>query len=217
MTWGEIRLRALQLMFSNEGAQLTAGDGNQEYLDACPGVANLALSILTGAGLPLRRKFTVTIDPACAAETVGVGTLTLPVLPGKVYRLELPGYCPDFRALDGQEIYLERDGETGHADDWRAENGTVFVIPAGRESIYTLYYLAYPTTITAQTPDTEEVNVPQAVAELVPLYIAAQLYREDDIQIATQLRNEFEDGLNRLQGEAARTCAGGGRVKNTTK
>ena len=52
----------------------------------------------------------------------------------------------------------------------------------------------------------------------MPLYIGAQLYREDDIQISTQMLNEFEVGLSRLQQAGAeRPAGGGGRTKNTTK
>ena len=85
-------------------------------------------------------------------------------------------------------------------------------------AIYTMYYRAYVPTLTASTPDNQELGVPREAAELVPLYIGAQLYREDDIQISTQMLNEFEVGLSRLQQAGAeRPAGGGGRTKNTTK
>ena len=54
-------------------------------------------------------------------------------------------------------------------------------------------------TITAQTPDEEAIDMPPDAAALIPLYIAAELYKEDELAMATVLRNEYEDGLQKLQ------------------
>ena len=54
MTWGELKLAVLQRIFSNDGASLNKDDSNEEYLNAMPAVANEALTILTGVGIPLR-------------------------------------------------------------------------------------------------------------------------------------------------------------------
>ena len=53
---------------------------------------------------------------------------------------------------------------------------------------------------------------------LIPLYIAAELYKEDELAMATVLRNEYEDGLQKVQA-AWQSSAGGMRVesaRNTT-
>ena len=46
MTWGQCKLIALQTMFSNEGADITVDDSNQDYVHAMPGKANEALQQL---------------------------------------------------------------------------------------------------------------------------------------------------------------------------
>lgn len=80
-----------------------------------------------------------------------------------------------------------------------------------------MYYRAYPPKLSTGTTDDTDLGLPREAAELAPLYISSQLYREDDIQMSTQMRNEFEDGLLKLQQAMAERPAGGsGRVKNTS-
>ena len=42
------------------------------------------------------------------------------------------------------------------------------------------------------------INYPEDACVLIPLYIASQLYKDDDIAQATAYRNEFEVGLQDL-------------------
>ena len=56
MNWGEVKLAALQRIFSNDGASLNRDDSNEEYLNAMPAVANEALTILTGVGRSWRDR-----------------------------------------------------------------------------------------------------------------------------------------------------------------
>lgn len=91
------------------------------------------------------------------------------------------------------------------------------MLPVGEAAVYTVYYQAYAPVISASTPDDTDLGVPREVVELVPLYIGAELYREDDIQMSTQMLNEFEAGLSRLQMAAAtRPPGGSGEVRNTS-
>lgn len=46
--------------------------------------------------------------------------------------------------------------------------------------------------------DDDELNLPNSACVLIPLYIASQLYKDDDISQATAYRNEFEVGLQDL-------------------
>lgn len=52
--------------------------------------------------------------------------------------------------------------------------------------------------ITDNTEDNYEIEMPEDACVLIPLYIASQLYKDDDISLATQYRNEFETGLQDL-------------------
>jgi hypothetical protein len=62
-----------------------------------------------------------------------------------------------------------------------------------------VYYKAYPDQITLDTPDDYELPLDPEVATLLPLYMASQLYKDDDNSIATVYRNEFEVAFERLQ------------------
>lgn len=52
--------------------------------------------------------------------------------------------------------------------------------------------------IDSTTEDTYEIELPEDACVLIPLYIASQLYKDDDISQATAYRNEFEVGLQDL-------------------
>lgn len=55
--------------------------------------------------------------------------------------------------------------------------------------------------IDEETADDDEIGLPEAGCVLIPLYIASQLYKDDDISQATAYRNEFEVGLQDLYYE----------------
>lgn len=52
--------------------------------------------------------------------------------------------------------------------------------------------------INNETLDNYELDIPKDACVLIPLYIASQLYKDDDISQATAYRNEFEVGLQDL-------------------
>lgn len=52
--------------------------------------------------------------------------------------------------------------------------------------------------IDSDTDDDFVINYPEDACVLIPLYIASQLYKDDDIAQATAYRNEFEVGLQDL-------------------
>ena len=64
--------------------------------------------------------------------------------------------------------------------------------------MYTIYYNAYPGQITITTDDDYVMTVDPEIIVLLPLYMASQLFKDDDPGIATTLRNEFEVGLDSL-------------------
>lgn len=219
MNWGEVKLAALQRIFSNDGASLNRDDSNEEYLNAMPAVANEALTILTGVGIPLLQKLTVEVSGDVSEPELEGQMLRLPLTAGGVARIDMREAAADYRALEAGELYRETEWEGfGPAEEWSVEGGDTLVLPVDQAAVYTVYYRAYAPRLTASTPDDQDLGVPREAAELVPLYIGAQLYREDDIQMSTQMLNEFEVGLSRLQQSAAERPAGGGRrTKNTTR
>ena len=216
MTWGEIKLIALQTMFSNEGQALAVDDINQEYLYAMPGKANEAMQQIAAVGRPILKEWHITVAEG-TGETETEDMLTLPAVE-KRYRIRMGHYLPRFRCIDRGAVMLDDGVCYDVAEDWSVEGDDVLVLPGSVTGVYTVWYRAYPQTITADTPDDEVIDMTEDAAVLIPLYIAAELYKEDELAMATVLRNEYEDGLQKVQA-AWQSSAGGMRVesaRNTT-
>lgn len=107
----------------------------------------------------------------------------------------------DFYAFDVGNIYYEGSIITERyirTSSMYDESGHVILLPRDRAGNYTVYYRAYPEIITLATPDEHELDIDPEVAVILPLYMASQLYKDDDNGIATAYRNEFEVALERL-------------------
>ena len=115
-------------------------------------------------------------------------------------RYKLSDLCTDFYQLDSGEIYYSSNSEPKYiaSDNYYQEADKTLVLRRNMPGEYTVYYKAYPTQITLSTPDTYEMDLDPEVAALLPMYIASQIYKDDDNSIATVYRNEFEIALQSL-------------------
>ena len=198
MKWGELKLATMQTIFANEGPNLSEDDSNQDYLQMMPAKTNEALQQACVVR-PLVKKWTVTVSADAQQETVEPGvSVTLPVQQG-LYHLDMTVLVPRFRAIHDGEVMLDSGGVYGYAEEWQIEGDTTLVIPGETVGEYTVFYRAYPQTIDATTEDSVEIDVPAEVAHLLPLYIASELYKDDDLAMATMWRNEWEDGLEKVR------------------
>jgi hypothetical protein len=102
--------------------------------------------------------------------------------------------------LGDNQIYYEGDKESGYiqTSKYYRESDNVLVLDRNEPGSYTVYYRAYPEEITAETDDDYELPLDKEVVVLMPLYMASQLYKDDDNGIATSYRNEFEVALESL-------------------
>ena len=216
MTWGEVKLAALQTMFANEGEVLTPDDINQEYINAMPAKANEALQQVASVGRPILKSWQIEVAQVEEAEETAE-KLVLPAAE-KAYKISLHKSLPRFRCIDRGQVLFD-DGVTYDlAEDWRLEGDDVLILPGMPVGVYTIWYRAYPQTITRSTADKEEIDlVPEAVGRL-PLYMAAELYKEDELALATVLRNEYEDALEKLRRayEESGSMLLSGARRNTT-
>lgn len=210
MKWGEAKLICLQTMFANEGPALTENDSNRDYLYAMPGKANEAMMQLSMVGRPLLKEAKIAVEvesESAAAELEG----------GATCRVHLKEYLPDFRAL--HQLMLDSHGIYGDAEEYRVVGDDVLVLPGDVAGVYTVIYKAYPTPVSLETLDDEVLDVNEECAALVPIYMAAELYKDDDLSLATVLRNEYEDGLQKIRAAWAESGGGGYAVamrRNTT-
>lgn len=113
-------------------------------------------------------------------------------------RYKVSDLVEDFYSINS--IYFEGEVEKYiKTSDVYQEGDKTLVFDRETEGNYVIYYNALPVTITAGTEDDYELPLDREVEALLPLYMASQLYKEDDIGIATQYRNEFEVAFERLK------------------
>lgn len=117
-------------------------------------------------------------------------------------RYYLPDLASDFYDVDVEHVIYEGDAEISRykaTSDFFQEGFKVLVLPRDIPGNYKIYYKAYPQEITLETPDDEVLALDPEVEALLPLYMASQLYRDDDAGQATAMRNEFEVAFERLK------------------
>ncbi len=181
MTWYDIKLAALQKMFASDGTDISNPDeATKEYLNAMPQAANEAIEMLCTAGRYLRKSYTVDKEK------------------GEKLTVNLAYEVPDYWRLGGMEVYKLVDETPEPVSGIELYGGKYLVFPAEWEGEFEFFYDAKPATITLNTPDTKKIDMPDDSVVLIPLYIASQLYKDDDIAIATYYRNEFETAFERL-------------------
>ena len=121
----------------------------------------------------------------------------------KYIRIKMDDVLDDFYQLAPAELYsLGTGDEYIVADNYFQEADKTLVIQRDKPGIYVIHYRAYPQHLTLATPDDTELSLDPDVAVLIPLYMASQLYKDDDNAIATVYRNEFEVGREALSNGA---------------
>jgi hypothetical protein len=98
------------------------------------------------------------------------------------------------------EIYYEGPDKPYYlqVSSYYQEADKTLVLQRNEPGTYTVYYKAYPSHITLETPDDYELALDPEVATLLPMYMASQLYKDDDNSISTVYRNEWEVAFERL-------------------
>lgn len=97
-------------------------------------------------------------------------------------------------------IEYERIEKKGIYDsDYTLEGDNTLIIDSKLKGNFIITYKSYPVKITENTQDGFRFNLKPEMISLLPLYIASQLYKDDDISMATIWRNEFEVSLSNLK------------------
>lgn len=118
-------------------------------------------------------------------------------------KYDMKALAPDFYMIDPQGIYFEGAYQTYlQTTDFYQEGTKTLVLDRDMVGNFTVYYRAYPEQFTSETEDEYELPIDPEVYALLPLYMASQLYKDDDNGIATAYRNEFEVGFERLTNSA---------------
>ena len=166
-------------------------------------------------------KLAITSDMPCAVkniamyEAVYADAESVPAYAEKI-RYKVTDIAEDFYSVNS--IYFEGDVTRYiKTDEVYQEGDKVLVLDRDIPGNYIIYYNALPVTITYETEDDYELPLDREVAAILPLYMASQIFKEDDISIATQYRNEFEVAFERLQnaqpnGKAERVVSESGWI-----
>lgn len=118
-------------------------------------------------------------------------------------KYDMTALAEDFYMIDPQGIYYEGAYQKYlQTSDFYQEGTKTLVLDRDMIGNFTIYYRAYPVQLTADTDDEYELPIDPEVYVLLPLYMASQLYKDDDNGIATAYRNEFEVGFERLVNSA---------------
>ena len=119
---------------------------------------------------------------------------------GRYVKYDLKKLAGDFYNLFDNSITYEGGVSPVYLNttDYYRESDHILILPSNKAGMYTIYYHAYPEQITEDTEDDYVLPIDPEVAALLPLYMASQLYPDDDLAIATTLRNQFEVGLDSL-------------------
>ena len=116
-------------------------------------------------------------------------------------RYDLTELVDDFYLLDPAEIIYEGeypDPKYSSTSEYFQEGFKVMCIPRDKAGNYHINYKAYPPQIKQETPDDEVLSLDPEVAAILPLYMASQLYKDDDLGTSTVYRNEWEVAFDRL-------------------
>lgn len=180
MNWKTIKLLSLQKMFLVTGNEIVEDETTQEYLNKMWGAANEALMRLATIGKTIIKRKSIDLSDERIIASAN-----------KMY-INLLEFAPDLFNVNTSAVTLDEEPFS------RFElYGNTMVMERQEGTLSVLYY-AYPAMLKPDSPDNLEIPLAVDAAVLIPLYIASELYKDDDNSLATMYRNQFETGLESL-------------------
>lgn len=185
MNWGEIQVEALKKMFLNneqlEVSKLAEYKENKKYktyLYAMPQACNEAINYILENAKPKIKVYKIKYK-------------------NKDYKYNLEQSLPNFKRLY-QIVY---DGKL--KPDFYIEGNNVLVVKnwIEKDEKMTIYYESYHDLLTQKTPASSTIDIDTYLLPLIPLYIAAELYKDDDVQLSTMYMNEFLSNISNITGK----------------
>lgn len=174
MKWGEIQIESLKKMFLNND--------------------NLSIENIDNYKNDKKYKTYLFAMPQACNEAINYICNQLP-MDGKIYELDkdtesdyyyLTNLIDDYSKVI--DVITSNKNITWNMvsrnilkiDNWTNENDTVSIL-----------YEYKPDVITEKTKNNYEIELPMQYVNLIPLYIAGELYKDDDLSLATMYMNEF--------------------------
>lgn len=184
-TWGEIQNEILGLMFSNNtgGTKISPNDSsNKEYTINMADSFNCGLRNIYSYVKPLRRF----IDIEIAGDD-------------DIKEYNLKELCKDnFISVLGDEVFVYEKAEDGKyvnipekTEEYDIYPSDIFV-PHRKDVKFRIFYKSAGFKASEDTPSEEVVDIEDIVIDAVCYFAASRLYMEDDVSIAIQYLNMFE-------------------------
>lgn len=170
MTWGEIQIESLKKMFlNNESLSVNKlSDYMNEkkyktYLYAMPQACNEAINFIV--------------------SKLGSNESTFELEKEDTIYYDLSKKIEDFRMIKG--IYSKMPVS------WKILNKNTITIDNWQGEKILVSYEVKPTIINSDTDTNFVIEIASEYANLIPLYIAGELYKDDDLTLSTMYMNEF--------------------------
>lgn len=175
MTWGEIQIESLKKMFLNkeilkiEELETYKTDKKYKtYLDAMPQACNEAINYI------------INLEPIIKSKELEKASQNA--------TYDLKKIISDYKKL--HNIISE------YSVMWKMLTKNIMEINGWSQGKIEIYYEAYPELITKNTPTQQKIDLEETFTRLLPLYIAGELYKDDDLTLSTMYMNEFINNLN---------------------
>ena len=203
-TWGDIVIATCRKMFLNKDAITVADlpdlidDRNYStYINMAPDVMNELMVILNNRVLINIDTITIKLDDANLEKYL--------IDDNSVWVFDIKEYMKD-NEIDNylyteviQHTYIKRDNLLFEEQDGKLYIDKRFM---DRNSLtLTIKYRIIPERFTTTTPWSTLIDLPYNICSIVPLYLASELYKDDDISMSTAYRNQFETELDYISSQ----------------
>lgn len=187
MYWKDFKNAVLGKVFAAKHGVISAtSKNNLDYVVMMPQAANEGLAIIGNTARWPRRNVQFTVEKK-----------------DKIQSFNIDDIAQDFKQVGGFEIYLLDEDDVPYPLDGAAIIAKRLVIPAGVSGDVVWYYDAAYETIKEDAKDKTYIDVDDDVLSLLVLYVASQIYMDDDLSTALNWRNQFESALGSISGNAS--------------
>jgi hypothetical protein len=183
MTWGEIQIESLKKMFLNTEELTVANLATYKtdkkyktYLFAMPQACNEAVNYIAS-----RLGTEVHIYQLTREET------------NHLYDLS--------EISDLSNLRKVKDVICPAGVNWKMITKDLLQIDGWESGDVYLRYEITPPVIADDTAASTDIGLKAAHATIVPLYIAGELYKDDDLSMSTMYMNEFFNMINAFEGD----------------
>ncbi len=203
-TWGDIVVATCRKMFLNKDA-ITVADlpdliDDRNYST----YINMASDVMNELMVILNNRVLINID----SLTINLNDVNLEEYIDKdisAYVFDIHQYMEDNEITNYlyteviQHTYIKCDNLLFEEQDGKLYIDKRFMNPTSLT--LTIKYRIIPERFTTTTPWNTLIDLPYNICAIVPLYLASELYKDDDISLATAYRNQFETELDYISSQ----------------